>query len=151
MARTNKNSAAKARKVDAQGMALELRRAGHGYQEIANRLGCSLSTAHGYIKEAMAEARVQIDADAAELKAEEYSRLDGMLAALWDAAKLGDLQAIDRVLKIMERRAKLLGLDAPTKIGHGGDPSAPPIGHKLDMQSLTDDELEHIIRGGIAG
>lgn len=40
-----------------------------------------------------------------------------LLAAIWkEAVEGGDLKAVDRILKIMERRAKLLGLDAPTKV-----------------------------------
>jgi methylmalonyl-CoA mutase cobalamin-binding subunit len=34
-----------------------------------------------------------------------------MLNSLWDGAMRGNLLAIDRVLKIMERRARMLGLD----------------------------------------
>ena len=45
----------------------------------------------------------------------EIQRLDAMLDKLWDKVELADEKAIDRVLRIMERRAKLLGLDAPTK------------------------------------
>lgn len=144
MARTNKNSTKATSKVEKQRQALELRRAGRGYQEIADRLHVSLSTAHGYVDDAMAEARAQIEADASEIKAEEISRLDGMLAGLWDFATSGDVQAVDRVLKIMERRAKLLGLDAPAKIGHGGDPDAPPVGLQ-EIKSLSDAELERLI------
>jgi hypothetical protein len=35
---------------------------------------------------------------------------------VWTKALNGDVRAVDSVLRIMERRAKLLGLDAPTKI-----------------------------------
>jgi len=42
--------------------------------------------------------------------------LDGMLAGIWQGARKGNVSHIDRVLKIEERRAKLLGLDAPTKV-----------------------------------
>ena len=42
-------------------------------------------------------------------------RLDGLLLALAGPIKAGHLGAIDRALHIMERRARLLGLDAPTK------------------------------------
>lgn len=45
----------------------------------------------------------------------EVQRLDAMLDKLWDRVENADEKAIDRVLRIMERRAKLLGLDAPTK------------------------------------
>lgn len=46
----------------------------------------------------------------------EMERLDALLFALWHSAKEGDDQAIDRVLKIMSRRASLMGLDAPSKV-----------------------------------
>ena len=38
------------------------------------------------------------------------------MLGVWKQAKDGHLGAIDRVLKIQERRAKLLGLDAPSKV-----------------------------------
>jgi hypothetical protein len=41
----------------------------------------------------------------------ELERLDRLLIALWDLATGGSLGAIDRVLKVMQRRAELLGLD----------------------------------------
>lgn len=147
MAATNRNSAAKARKIEAQQKALELRRMGMGYAEIAHTLACSVSTAHGYIKTAMAEAKAQVSADAADLKAEEISRLDGMLRGLWADARKGNHGAVDRVLKIMERRAKMLGLDAPVKMAHGGDNELPPIQH---AHSMADDELERIAASGSA-
>jgi len=45
----------------------------------------------------------------------ELERLDVMLLALWRRVQNGDERAIDRALKIEERRAKLLGLDAPIR------------------------------------
>lgn len=38
-----------------------------------------------------------------------------MTVALWPAAMQGDVTAVTGLLRIMERRAKLLGLDAPVK------------------------------------
>ena len=45
----------------------------------------------------------------------ELERLDRMWGALWPAVRNGHLGAIDRGLKVMARRAALLGLDAPSK------------------------------------
>ena len=42
--------------------------------------------------------------------------LDAMMAGIWVSVRGGNLQAIDRALKIMARRAEYLGLDAPAKI-----------------------------------
>lgn len=38
-----------------------------------------------------------------------------MIGVLWPRVLKGDYLAMDRAIKLMERRAKLLGLDAPTK------------------------------------
>jgi hypothetical protein len=43
-------------------------------------------------------------------------RLDELQVAVWDRAINGDLPAAHCVLKIMDRRAKLLGLDKPEKV-----------------------------------
>ena len=115
MAVVNRNSAKKARRLDAQIKALELRRMGKGYVEIATALDISKSQAHRLVQDGLEDAREQVESSAVELKAEEVSRLDAMLAGLWPDARKGHLGSIDRVLRIMERRAKLLGLDAPTK------------------------------------
>lgn len=115
MAVVNRNSAAKARTLDNQIKALELRRMGKGYVEIAAALGIGKSQAHRLVQAGLEDARAQVASDATELRAEEVSRLDAMLAGLWPEARKGSYAAIDRVLKIMERRAKLLGLDAPIK------------------------------------
>jgi hypothetical protein len=56
-----------------------------------------------------------IEQPAQELRQLEAERLDAMTAALWPRAMDGDLRATDRILGIMDRRARLLGLDAPRR------------------------------------
>jgi len=46
-----------------------------------------------------------------ELLALEVDRLDQMQNSIWRMAASGDLAAIDRVIKIIQTRAKLLGLE----------------------------------------
>lgn len=147
MAAANKTGAAKARKLEAQVKALELRRMGKGYVEIAAALGISKSAAHRHVTAGLADAMAQVTAEAGQLKAEEISRLDAMLAGLWPDARKGQQGAVDRVLKIMERRAKLLGLDAPVKLAHGGDKDAPPIRTETTA-AMSDADLERIAAGG---
>jgi hypothetical protein len=126
--------------------ALELRRAGLGYIAIADRLGISKSQSHRLVQHALAEAKESVLADAVTLQSEEVSRLDGLLTSIWPNARQGNLGAIDRVLKIMERRSKMLGLDAPQRFAHGGDDKGPPIG-LMPMQSMTDEELMRLAQG----
>ena len=120
---------------------------GRGYTEIAAALGIGKSQAHRLVKTALAECVEAVTAEATQLKAEELSRLDGMLSGIWVEARKGHLGAIEKVLKIMERRAKLLGLDAPTRHALGGDESAPPIKSE-HAHTMTDADLEAIARGG---
>ncbi|MEU8919453.1 hypothetical protein AB0D10_00780 [Kitasatospora sp. NPDC048545] len=65
-------------------------------------------------------------ASVTELRALEDARLDRMfMVAYRRAVRDGDLSAIDRALRIMERRARLLGLDQPARTeitGQGGGP-----------------------------
>lgn len=87
----------------------ELRRRGHTFLEIGHELEVGTTTAwrayHRQIRRSPESATVE---EAREL---ELERLDGMLRAMYAKAEAGDHLAVDRVLKISQRRAKLLGLD----------------------------------------
>jgi hypothetical protein len=97
---------------------LELRRGGLTFDMIADRVGyASASGAHkAYLK---ACSRI-IYEDVVEVRNAEMDRLDIAQAAIWgDVINGGDAptraRAVLALVKIMERRAKLLGLDMPTK------------------------------------
>jgi orotate phosphoribosyltransferase-like protein len=93
--------------------AMRYRSRGYTYQQIADAMDCSKPTAYARVQRALAA----IPAEAVE----EYRRLEGdrldtlLNIAMYEAQTRKSLYAIDRVLSIMERRAKLMGLDAPTK------------------------------------
>ena len=52
---------------------------------------------------------------AEDLRTLEAARLDALQSAVWQLAIDGDIKATTAVLRIMERRARLLGLDVPSK------------------------------------
>jgi predicted transcriptional regulator len=93
--------------------ALELRKAGKTFDEIARALGYSERGGAAKAVGRALDATIRERAD--ELRKLEAERLDALTAALWPRAMDGDLKSVDRVLSIMERRAKLLGLDAPSR------------------------------------
>lgn len=93
--------------------ALELRLAGASYRDIAQALEVSPATALQDCKEALADIPAQ---QADEMRTVELSRLDRLQRAVWPRAVKGDLQAVDRAIKIIDRRAKLFGLDAPQQV-----------------------------------
>lgn len=97
--------------VDRQRQALELRRRGLSYARIAQHLDyASASGAHQAVQRGLTTT-LQEPAD--DLRNLELARLDAMHQALWPRAVKGNVWAVDRVLSIMQRRARLLGLDAP--------------------------------------
>jgi hypothetical protein len=102
--------------LDRQTKAVALRLAGLDFQAIASQLGYSnRGQAVADVQKAIS-ARVEdgtrsID----ELREIELLRLDRLQAATWSTALSGDHKAIDQTLKIIDRRCKLLGLDAPER------------------------------------
>lgn len=112
--RKTKESATSARKVQAlkrEEQILQLRIGGARYQQIADRLGIVPSTVGRALQRGMARWQDQVADLAGELVWLQLERLDRLLLALWPDASQGNVGAIDRVLKIEERRAKLMGLD----------------------------------------
>ncbi|MDP9371647.1 MAG: hypothetical protein M3Q71_13145 [Chloroflexota bacterium] len=125
--------------TDKQRRALELRKAGVGYVKIAEELGYGgPSGAHNAVMTAL-QKTLREPAD--ELRTMELERLDRMQAALWPQVQNGHLGAIDRVLWIMERRAHLLGLDAPKERRHTGADGGPIQHEHRDLSVFDDDEL----------
>ena len=123
--------------LDRHLQALELRKAGVSYRHIAQQLGYSgVSGAHSAVARALKQVIQEPGAQVLQLEVE---RLDALLLALWPNAKRGDYGAIDRVLKIMERRAKLLGLDMV---------AANTVQNlNIDMSTLAMGQVERIAHG----
>ena len=64
-------------------IALELRKAGGSYREIARQLGVDVHTAHADVGAELAALRETDRRRGAELRALELERLDGMTSGLW--------------------------------------------------------------------
>jgi len=95
--------------------AFELRKKGYGYEQIGKALGISMQAAHHHVKTRLKELAKKTDEDAKQVLQLELARLDQMLLGLYEEAISGKESAVDRALKIMERRSKMLGIDAPTR------------------------------------
>ena len=116
-----RNIQAREREVEA----LELRKAGATFQQIGTRLGISRQAAHKRVTEVLHDMAETTGEKAEAVRTLEGQRLDAMLLGLWARASHGDYGAVDRVLRIMQRRADMLGTDAPKKhevMGKDGEP-----------------------------
>lgn len=94
---------------DKMAKALELRKEGKTYRDIADDLGyTNPGNAYRAVQDALKEVTREPAEEVLQL---ELSRLDMLLTAMLPYAMQGDEKAVLRVLNIMDRRAKYLGLD----------------------------------------
>lgn len=129
-------------------------------REIAAVTGLSVGSVHNYLKEARAaEVHVQL-LDVAEQRDLMAVQLDAINAALFaeyqQGTKMSQIAPI--LLQIMTRRARLLGLDAPTRVAVENDGAESPVDpevlaavREVQRQNLVDRrELGAPVRGEVA-
>lgn len=101
---------------DVASRALAMRLRGMSYPDIARVLDYTTEGARKAVIRGMAEARTERAETAAEVREQEAARLDRMLTRLADLLDDTDdpqtaLAIQDRMLRVQDRRARLLGLD----------------------------------------
>ena len=99
--------------LDKEAQCVQLRRMGLTFAQIANQVGYA-NAGGAYKAFQRAYDRIIVE-DVKEIRTVSLERLDYALRNIMDAVGRGSLGAIDRMLRIEERRARLLGLDAPVK------------------------------------
>jgi hypothetical protein len=133
-------------------LVVDLRRAGATYGQIADEVrriyeaegkadilprSYNALYAHRDFTMAFQQATAQLRESVEQMRELEYARLDEMFNRIYPRV-LGteetppDLSALDRALKIMERRARLAGLDSPFPV---------------DLRQLTDAQLVALAAG----
>jgi len=124
--------------VERQRQSLELRKAGMTFAAIAVQLGYKDQRGAFYAVNTALKKVLRPPAES--LRTLDLERLDTALLALWPRVRRGDDKAITTMLRVMERRARLLGLDSPIEVDLK-DITPPP-------KELSDTELEEVIRNG---
>jgi hypothetical protein len=100
--------------------ALELWLRGTTYQQIACS-GIGIMTASGVAKAVKRALRAIPEKAAQEARQAMGERLQRMRFKAWEAAKSNPVGALNTLIKIEEREAKLFGLDRPTRVEVGGE------------------------------
>lgn len=140
--------------------AIELRRKGKSYQDIVDAglfktRGGAAKAVNNELERIAKETRESGEA----VLEQELQRLDSLIQSLWDQAtgeveepeeqdlietylaKLGHRnKAADRLIKVLERRAKLLGLDSPQVVDFQNSDGALSRSI-IDTEKLTNDQL----------
>lgn len=116
--RGNKNggsiTAVELETVERDAKAMHLRALGLTYDQIAHEMGLPYrQTAHQMVQRGL-HRTLQDAGDAA--RAVEVQRLDMLLTTYMPAAMRGHIKSAEVVLRVQERRAKYLGLDAPVQV-----------------------------------
>ena len=112
---TRKRKSVPPEQFDKENKVLELRRSGETWERIAVAVGYANAsgTQKAYARVVSRVQRESVD----EIRDLELDRLDRIQRAFWTPAIVDrDKRAAEVVLKVMDRRAKLLGLEAPTKV-----------------------------------
>jgi len=100
---------------------IDLVKAGYTYQQIADHInkinGTNITrqAVHKSVKREIDKSREKLYEEVKDLVFIEVERLNELFKSAYSKAKKGDEKSINSCLKIMERKAKLLGLDAPEK------------------------------------
>lgn len=118
----SKTAPIKIRAVEKECLAIEMRKRGYTYEKIRQELGVSIGGVSLLLKRALGRLEKQSIEGASEYRRLQLERLDEMLSGCFEKAQKGDLNAVCVVLKIEERRARLLGLDFPGQQVIGIDP-----------------------------
>jgi DNA-binding CsgD family transcriptional regulator len=122
----------------------ELRLSGLTYIKIAKLIGISESAVKVHVQKQLAKIQGETQMNAAAWRAMEIERIDAIVARLWP--KRDDPRVADSVLRCMERRAKLLGLDAQEKVAvdmRKGD-DLQTVQAKFDAAKLTTQQLAQL-------
>ena len=86
-------------------------RPGISGRQIAREIGCGVATAHRDVQAIRAEWAARRSALYESRAAEDLSRTDAAIAALWPHVLAGKGWAIDRLVALLTYRAKVLGLE----------------------------------------
>ncbi len=111
----NKNKGEKEEAIERKYKAFEFRKSGMSYRDIGKELDISGGQAYQDVMWVLKTIINDHKEDVEQYKQMELERLDEYVKSLDWKKNMGNFKTIEIMLKIQDRRAKLLGLDAPQK------------------------------------
>ena len=107
--------------------AIEMRVEGFSYREIAKELGVSVATAFNDVEAVIERNKQEANENADKARRIAIQRIDVAVRGLMPDVRAGNARSAEVMAKLEERRAKLVGLDAPEKRELTGAEGAPLI------------------------
>lgn len=117
-------------KLEREAMVMDLRKRGYDYHQIAKKVGVGAQRCREIAREVMARMRDDLRESAEEMRHLELERLDIATKVVMDelvpepyldgkgnlVQRAPDIEAVPHLIRIQERRTKLVGLDAAQKV-----------------------------------
>lgn len=124
--------------------AIAMRLAGADWDTVASQLGYSgRDAACKDVTRAMEAGLAKQTHNAGLLRHQELLRLDRLQRGLWTRAVAGDHKCADTVLRIIQTRVKLLGLDQISAVAsHGAASLVDRLSDALHLDQGTDDLVD---------
>jgi len=119
--------------------ATKLRMTGQSYLEIANYLGMSKSGVFSMIKTEHRKAIAKMEMDIQVEAAIDLERIDYMITKLWTGVDARETDAINSMVRCLERRSRMIGYDAKDRV---------PEDEYTDADVLA--ELDKVIEGEVS-
>lgn len=128
--------------ADRQARVAEMLKARHSYREMATVLDVSLGCIAKDVRAIFKMWAQRQFENVHEQALADLALLDDGIRALVPRILEGNTDAIGCLVRVLERRAKILGYDLPGKVQHIGDQSSPILLKQIiDVTKLSDDEL----------
>jgi len=141
----SKTSAQKMEAAKRRPLVMQLRLEGYTISRIADQLDCGLATVKRDLDKMLETYGNDSEVVTTQYKRIQSARIEELVKGLWPKGKAGQVAAIDRLVKLFERQAKLLGLDKPTKVA----PTIPDGSQPYEMTNAElDAEIRKILSGG---
>lgn len=121
--------------------ATKLKLAGWSYRDIAAHLKCSLGTVASDIGAVLQRAQEKSEDYIERERAISVARLEKAVQGIWPNVESGELDAVDRLVRIEARRARTIGFEAPEKRELTGKDGGPIKTQSVaDLLALADED-----------
>ncbi len=111
----SKTAAQRIASAEKREKALQLRKMGFSYEKIGEQIGCSKQHVHRVITEELGKLRESNYASAEDLRTLQAERIAYAINQVMIAINTGDITAVDKLCRLLDREARLFGLDAATR------------------------------------
>lgn len=130
--------------LERQLKAIDLRKRGYTYREIGKQLQVSHVQAYNDVNAELKRLTKLRDKKVDQERQLDLERIDELIRGLEPMARVGKADAVAMMLKCIERRSKLLGLDMPvetkTDVTSGGQPLSAPVIYLPSIDESADEQ-----------